>query len=98
MVAAPRCNSKPNSQCCPCMKNGRCVRCRCVKSGTSCVDCWPSVINPSRCENRQPICATPVSVPDVSDCTETQSQSQSQPNQRALFLLRMIFMKTLTNC
>ena len=33
------------------MKTGRCVRCQCVKNGLPCVDCWPSVSNPSRCEN-----------------------------------------------
>ena len=54
------------------MKNGRCV-----KSGTLCVDCWPSVINPSCCGNHQPIRAMPVSVPDVSDSTDSQLRSQS---------------------
>ena len=33
------------------MRNGRCVRCLCVKKGVPCIDYWPSVINPSRCEN-----------------------------------------------
>ena len=38
-------------RCCPCMKSGRCIRCQCVKNGSFCVDCWPSLSNPSRCEN-----------------------------------------------
>ena len=38
--------------CCPSMKKtGRCIRCQYVKKGLPCIDCWPSTITPSRCEN-----------------------------------------------
>ena len=40
------------SRCCPCMKNGRCIRCQCVKNNRKCVDCWPSSMHPTRCENK----------------------------------------------
>ena len=40
-----------STRCCSCMKNGRCVRCNCVKKGLPCVDCWPSLTNPVRCQN-----------------------------------------------
>ena len=43
--------SRSQSRCCSCMKNGKCIRCQCVKKGLPCVDCWPSLSNPSRCEN-----------------------------------------------
>ena len=46
-----RSRSHSQSRCCPCMKNGRCIRCQCVKKGLLCVDCRPSLSNPSRCEN-----------------------------------------------
>ena len=49
MAAAPR--SQSFSRCCSCMKNGRCVRCACVKREQLCVDCWPSKIKPNRCIN-----------------------------------------------
>ena len=53
MAAVPRCQlQSSNSRCCPCMKNGRCVRCQCVKNRRSCVDCRPSTSIPNRCENR----------------------------------------------
>ena len=38
-------------RCCPCMKKGRCKRCLCTKNGKNCVDCWPSLSNPTRCLN-----------------------------------------------
>ena len=44
-------SSRLSSRCCSCMKNGRCIRCQCVKNGRSCVDCWPSLSSPVRCEN-----------------------------------------------
>ena len=53
-MAVRQCSqSKSHStlRCCPCMKNGRCIRCQCIKKGLPCVDCWPSMLNPSRCEN-----------------------------------------------
>ena len=36
------------------MNKGRCVRCVCVKAGRCCVDCWPSISTPTRCENQCP--------------------------------------------
>ena len=66
MAAAPRCQSHSNSRCCPCMKKGRCVRCRCVSRGTPCIDCWPSIVNPRCCENRQVRRALPAVEPVVS--------------------------------
>ena len=38
-------------RCCSCMKQGRCVRCSCARLGRNCVDCWPSLSSPSRCQN-----------------------------------------------
>ena len=35
----------------PMHEEGRCIRCQCVKKGLPCVDCWPSLSNPIRCEN-----------------------------------------------
>ena len=36
------------------MNKGRCVRCVCAKAGRRCVDCWPSISSPARCENLCP--------------------------------------------
>ena len=44
-------NNSRLARCCPCMKNGRCVRCKCVRRGTPCFDCWPSLTNPVRYQN-----------------------------------------------
>ena len=41
--------SRSAQRCCPCMKNGHCIRCKCAKDGKMCIDCWPSTR--SRCEN-----------------------------------------------
>ena len=46
-----RLRSRSQSRCCSCMKNGRCIRCQCVKNCSPCIDCWPSLTNPKRCEN-----------------------------------------------
>lgn len=51
MVVSAHLRSCSQSRCCPCMKNGRCIRCQCVKKGLSCIDCWPSLSNPKRCDN-----------------------------------------------
>ena len=46
-------------RCCPCMKNGRCIRCQCVKNGRRCVDCRPSSTIPARCVNFSNVSAPP---------------------------------------
>ena len=41
------------------MKSGRCIRCQCVKRGSPCTDCWPSSMNPSRCQNLAALVTNP---------------------------------------
>ena len=52
-----RTNSRSHSQsrCCSFMKNGKCIRCQCVKRGLSCVDCWLPLSHLNRCENSFPV-------------------------------------------
>ena len=78
MAARIRSRSHSQSRCCPCMKNGRCIRCQCVKKVLPCVDCRPSLSNPSSCENstcltaedtpmaKRPIHLHPLSIPSPS--------------------------------
>ena len=55
MAARLPSRSRSHSRCCSCMKNGKCIRCQCVKKGLFCVDCWPSLSNPSCCENSRDV-------------------------------------------
>ena len=65
------------------MKTGRCVRCQCVKNKLSCVDCWPLLSNPIRCQNlkRSPLTPIPVAEsrvrsniesPRIPNCTHSE--------------------------
>ena len=79
-AAVTRSRSQPNSRCCPCMKNGRCIRCQCVKKGSPCVDCRPSTVMPSRCENSVSPNDAPTAAPaatDPNEATDPQPSSQS---------------------
>ena len=62
-----------SQRCCPCMKTGRCVRCQCVRNKLSCVDCWPSLSNPIRCQNlnRSPLTPIPVAKSRVRSYVES---------------------------
>ena len=78
---------RPAPRCCACMKNGRCVRCQCVKKGLPCIDCWPSLSNPSRCANATPtprgdtvVISAPNPADSPLDLADTSSKSQDIAN------------------
>ena len=75
------------SRCCPCMKNGHCIRCLCVKNGRKCVDCWPSRSRLIRCKNIDSVAAdspptlTPASPTSMAhQHTENSTSQPSQPS------------------
>ena len=55
------------------MKTGHCVRCQCVKNGWSCVNCWPALSNPIRCQNLNHLPPTPI--PVANSCVRSNSES-----------------------
>ena len=94
MAAVPRCQAQPKSRCCPCMKNGRCVRCQCVKKGQLCIDCWPSSTKPSRCENR---CENSLASQDSSTAvTATVVPNASSPPNHPSQLLHRVPCRMIT--
>ena len=40
-------------KCCQCQANRRCLRCKCVRNGRECEDCYPSRNIPNTCSNRK---------------------------------------------